>query len=87
VVLITLNVIHRLVNRNFLTEPLSSEAESNERWWNGEVVYDRVDVDPTDQLVIGSNQLKTDNEHKYYCESNPSAVRRFERAHHIDSVP
>jgi len=41
------------------TKPLSAEAEADKRRWNGEVVDDRVDVDPEDELVVGSNQLST----------------------------
>jgi len=40
------------------TEPLSGETETDERRRDGEVVDDRVDVKPTDQLVISSDQLK-----------------------------
>lgn len=42
-----------------LTKPLSAEAEADERWRNGEIVNDGSEADPEQQLVIGSNQLKT----------------------------
>ena len=41
-----------------LTDPLPVESKSDKRWRNGEIIDDGVDVHPTDQLVVGGNQLK-----------------------------
>ena len=42
-----------------LTEPLSVDAEPDERRRNGEVIDDRIQLEPADQLVVGGDQLKS----------------------------
>jgi len=43
----------------YLTDPLSAEGEADKRWRNSAIVNDGIDVDPTDEFVVGSNQLKS----------------------------
>ena len=39
------------------TYPIAAQVETDEGWWNREVVDDRVDVQPKPELVLSRDEL------------------------------